>query len=126
MAATPTLTQDISSADRSIFVVTWVLTTANPTGIAFEFPEWADRSFQVGAAGDAFGTATCTIEGSQDGVTFSPMSNAAGATAATFTTAGLKQIIELPRYMRPNLTAVGVAASITCIMLARRANPNRT
>jgi len=126
MAVDPTVTRSVGEYDMTEYQVTWVLLTANPAGTAFQYPEFADRTFQVGAAGDVFGGATVTIEGSHDGVTFSPLSNAAGGAAATFAAAGMKTIVELPRFMRPNLTVVGVGASITCILLARRATPSRT
>ena len=124
--AIPIYTGRISYQDGSVAQWTWTLTTADPNGVAIEMPEWADRNFQVGISTDTFGSATCSIQGSNDGITFSTLSNAAGATTATFTAAGFKTIIELPRFMRPSLTAVGVGATITCILVARRANPLRT
>ena len=123
MPITPTSTGALSTYDGSLFQWTWVLTTAVPDGLPIEWTEWADRTTQ---ATGTFGGATCAIEGSNDNVNWFTLSNAAGATAATFTAAGVKTIIELPRYMRPNLTVVGVGATITVILVARRANPLRT
>ncbi len=123
MAVDPTVSRDLSNGDGSVVLASWSLTTANPTGTGLEWTEWADRTFQVAGT---FGGATLTLEGSNDGTNWATLSNAAGGTAATFTTAGIKTVIELPRYVRPNLTTVGVGATLTATLVARRANPMRT
>lgn len=101
----------------------WPITTANPDGTPIEWVQWADRCF---TASGTWGGATLTIQGSNDGVVWLPLSNAAGGTAATFTADGLKSIIELPRYVRPNLTVAGAGATVTVTLLARRQQPLRT
>ncbi len=115
-----------SDGDVSVKRVVWVLTTANTDGAPLEFTEWADRTFQFGNSGDTLGGAVGAVEGSNDGVTWYTLSNAAGATPATFSAFGIKTIIELPQFMRPNLTTPGAGASITVTLIARRANPLRT
>lgn len=111
--------------DRSIMVVTWVLTTADPTGDAYQIPEWIDKTW---SATGTFGGATVEVQGSNTlpDADFIVMSNAAGGAILTFTALGCKTMIEGPRYVRPKLTTVGAGASITVTLCARRANPMRT
>lgn len=117
---TPLFQRDIQPNDGSVILVSWALTTADFDGARVEWTQWSDRCFQ--AAG-TFGGATVTIEGSNNGTIWFPLSNAAGGATATFTVDGGKQIIELPRFVRPNLTVVGAGATITVTLLARRQQP---
>lgn len=123
MPITPTIVQNIGEYDRSLYQATWVLVTATPDGIPVEIPEWADRTFQ--AIGFAASGAVCQFEGSNDNVNWFALHNAAGALTASLNANGLMTVIELPRWMRPNLSTPGTAASVTVILLARRANPMR-
>lgn len=118
---TPTLTR-VGDQDDAAILLSWALTTANTDGAPMEWTQWADRCFQ---AVGTWGGATLTIQGSNDGTNWFTLSNAAGATAATFTADGGKAIIELPRYVRPNLTTPGTGATVTVSLLARRAQPLR-
>lgn len=118
-----TITRDIAGRDNSVVLCTWPLLTANPDGTPFEMPEYADRTWQ---ATGTFGGATLAFQGSNDGTNWFPLSNAAGGSAATLTAAGGVATIELPRYVRPNLTTAGTGATITVTLLARRATPMRT
>lgn len=118
---TPTLSK-VGDQDDSAVLLAWSLTTANTDGAPLEWTQWADRCFQ---AVGTWGGATLTIEGSNDGTNWAPLSNAAGGTAATFTANGAKTIIELPRYVRPNLTTPGSGATVAVTLLARRAQPLR-
>ena len=124
MPASPVFIRDIQPNDGSTILLTWTLTTAVPDGVPLEWGQWADRYVQ--AVGSPWGAATASMEGSNDGVNWSPLSNAAGGAAATFAANGGKTLIEVPRYMRPNLTAVGVGANVQVILFARRAQPLRT
>ena len=126
MAVTPVPTNGLGSGDGSIIVYTWTLTTADPTGLGVEIPEWADRTVHfIGT----WGGATAAFQGSNrdtDGEYFN-LSNAAGAAAITKTAdAAPVAVVELPRFVRPKLTTVGAGATIVCTLLLRRANPMRT
>ena len=121
---TPTLNNDIGSGDGSVRLFTWAMVTASVEGLAFEMTEYADVCFQC--IGTNWGGATVALQGSNDGVTYFPLSNAAGAAAATFSADGGKTVIERPRYMRPYLTTAGTAAVISVTACIRRANPLRT
>src|SRR5574343_892698 len=100
---TPTVAQ-VGPQDGSTVLFTWALTTANTDGYMIEWAEYADRCVQ---ASGTWGGATLTAQGSNDGSTWFTLSNAAGGTAATWTADGGKQLLEVPRYMRPNLTTAG-------------------
>lgn len=126
MAVTPTFNNSAGQEDGSIKIVTWALTTADPTGVGVEIPEWADRTIQFTGT---WGGATAAFQGSNidtDGL-YGNLSNAAGAAAITKTADGAPiAVIELPRYVRPKLTTVGAGASVTATLMLRRANPMRT
>jgi hypothetical protein len=121
--ANPTPNMDVAGDGGSVLLFVWTLTSANADGAPVEMPPWADRCWQ------AFGTwggATLSLEGSNDGVNWFVLSNAAAGTAATQTANGGKQTIEAPRYTRPNLTVPGAGASVTVSLLLRRNQPMRT
>lgn len=120
---TPTVNNDVGSGDGSAKTFSWSLTSTNTDGAPIEWVEWADRTF---TATGTWGGATLTIEGSGDGTTWVALNNAAGGAAATATANKAMAIIEIPRYVRPNLTTAGVGAAVTVILTARRANPLRS
>lgn len=108
--------------DGSVMQVVWAdLTNTDADGAAVEWCQWADRCVQVTGT---FGGATLTIQGSNDGTNWATLNNAQG-TAATFTAAGLKQIVELPRYVRPLLSG-GSGSTLAVSLIMRRAQPLRT
>lgn len=113
----------IGSADSSAILVTWNLTTADHTGAALEMPEWADRTMQ--AYGTTWGGATLAIEGSNDGVNWVSLKSVADVTAIALTADGMALLLELPRYIRPRLTAVGVGAVVAVTIAIRRPTPMR-
>lgn len=120
--ANPTYVGDISG-DNSVICYEWALTTADPTGTGIGQVNYADRTF---VAWGTWGGATLTIEGSNDGTTWVALSNAGSASRATATADAAITIVELTRYVRPKLTTVGVGATITVSLAARRATPMRT
>lgn len=122
-AQAPTLNNDVGAGDRSTVLWTWTITTANTDGVAVEYSEYADKTWQ---AVGTWGGATLTLQGSNDGTNWFSLTNAAGGTAATFTADGGKAVIETPRYVRPSLTVVGVGASVVVTLCARRHTPMRT
>lgn len=127
MSVTPTFINTIGDEDRSVYMVSWVLTTANPDGLPIQFPEYADRTWHGLFTGDAAGGATWRVEGSNNGIDWLPVKNAANG-ANNIEGVGVTAMgtaIENPRYMRPNLSVVGAGASITVSCCVRRANPVR-
>lgn len=115
---------EIGDKDGSSKLISWTGgATADGAGAGIELPEWADNCVQIIGT---IGGATITIEGSNDGSNWATLNNAQGA-ALSFTslTGALKQIVERPRYIRPNITG-GAASGIGVYLVMRRATPMRT
>ncbi len=121
MPITPTFAQ-VGEGDGSYALFTWALVTATPDGSPLEFLQMAECCIQ---ATGTFGGATVTWQGSNDGTNWFTCTNVAGSTAASLTAAGGMQIIERPRYYRPNLTVVGAGATITLTAMLRRNQQGR-
>ena len=118
-----TSTTEVSTGDGSVILYTWPLTTADPIGSSIQVVEWADRTWQFTGT---FGGATAQLQGSNDNTNWFNLSNAAGGAAVSLTAAGGAATIELPRYVRPNLTTPGAGAVVSATLCARRAQPLRT
>lgn len=125
MATIPyTYTADPGSNDDSIAIYSWpLLTTTDTTGAPIGIVAFADRCVQVTGTFGSGGS--ISVQGSNDGTNYAILKNAQG-TAVTFTAAGIQQVVELPRYMRPIVTAGDGTTSLTATLVARRANPLRT
>ena len=121
--AAAAFSNDVGARDGSVVQFTWALTSTNTDGGLIKFPEWADVCFTFTGT---WGGATAAVEGSNDGTTWLPLSNAAGGAAATATANKAMTVIERPLYMRPNLTTAGGGAVLTAIATLRRAQPLRT
>jgi len=109
--------------DNSNLLITWTLLTASPDGLPVEFYQWADVCWQ---GTGTWGGATLSFEGSNDNTNWFPLSNAAGGAAATLTANGGKATIERARYLRPNLSVVGVGATVVVTLVLRRQQPLRS
>lgn len=99
-------------------LITWVLTTADHTGDAVVgLEDYADMTVQVLGT---FGGATVTLEGSLDGgTTYAPLTDPQGNAIAK-TSAALEGVSEAVPRFRARLSVVGVGATITCIVYARK------
>lgn len=110
--------------DKSFIKCTWILTTADPTGVQIACPEFNEKVWTIGnAAGDAFGGATCALQGiNKSGDTLVTLNKVAGGTAATATAAAAITTVENTLFVAPVLTVVGAGATVTVTMVARRSN----
>lgn len=90
-------------------LVSWTPVATGDTGVPVENYSFSDRSVQVTGT---FGGATCTIEGSNDGVNYATLTDNAGV-ALTFTSTGLRQVLQITRYIRPSVTAGAGSLTIT-------------
>jgi hypothetical protein len=113
--ASPT-TLDING-DRSVMMITYTLTTADHTGDAVAWCDWADRS--VTFTSSAWGGATAALEGSNDGTTWVPLTDPQG-TAITRTANGIEAAVELTRFVRAKLTTAGTGATVTASIIMRK------
>jgi len=104
-------TKVIGFAERAT-LFTWAALLTGNTGAPVEKPTFSDRSVQVAGT---FGGATCTIQGSNNGADWVTLTDPAGV-ALTFTSTGLKQILQVTKYIRPSITG-GAAASIDVSLL---------
>lgn len=94
----------------------WSFDGTSQTGATVEGASLSDRSIQASGAG--FGGSTLTIEGSNDGTNWVTLTDTAGS-ALTFTSAGLKQILQVTRYIRAKVTG-GAATAIDATLVAIR------
>ena len=103
-------------------VVTWSgLTQASlDTGDPCEMIGSSDRSVHVRGTFGAGGN--LVIEGSNDGVNYTPLADPQG-TALNFTAEKIESVLELVRYIRPRVTAGDGTTSLVVVMLLR--NPRR-
>lgn len=102
--------------------VTWLAIPNANEGYALEMPASADRSVQIDGTFGAGGSVS--IQGSNDGATFYTLNDAQGA-ALTFTSAGLKQIVEVTRYIKPVVTAGDGTTALNVSMLIRNVKTAR-
>lgn len=116
MAVSPTVER--LTSEPEVIQVTWVLTTADPTGVAVDFPQHRDRNWEFSGT---WGGATAAAQGANTNTDslFGAVSNANGGLAITATADGVtKNQLESCRFVRPKLTTVGVGASITVVLIA--------
>lgn len=120
MATPSPTTTNVSTNDDSVKLHTWTLTTADTTGVAVEFPMYADLCWH---AIGTWGGATAAIQGSNrdTDAEYGALTNASGGAAITWTADGApKQSIERPRFVRPKLTTPGSGATVVVTLLARK------
>lgn len=103
--------------DDGVQLVTWTGLLNGDDGAPVELPTHSDRSAQVTGTFGAGGS--ISLEGSNDGTNYVVLSTPASV-AITLTSAGLKAVLELPRYIRPRVTAGDGTTSLTATLLLRR------
>lgn len=113
---TPTKDHSISS-DGTVQQWTWSALANGDTGHPVEWIQFADRCVSVTGTFGAGGT--LVIQGSNDNTNWFTLNNAQSA-ALSFTASGLKQVVELPRYIRPSVTAGDGTTSLDVILVMRR------
>lgn len=112
----PTMT-DISPSGRAR-LVTWAALANGDDGAQVDWIDFADRCFQVTGTFGAGGS--CTVQGSNDGTNWASLTDSQG-NALTFTAQKIEQAMELPRYVRPNVTAGDGTTSLTITLCMRKA-----
>jgi hypothetical protein len=105
--------------DDGVQLVTWTGLLNGDDGAPVELPTHSDRSIQVVGTFGVGGTAV--LEGSNNGTDWAPLSTPASV-ALSLTAPGLKAVLELPRYVRPRVTAGDGTTSLAATLLVRR-NP---
>lgn len=99
-----------------VAVTTWSPLQADDDGVPVRLAVYSDRSIQVTGT---FGGASVTIGGSNDGITYHALSSTDGQ-ALTLTAAALKQIVELPIWIKPRIFGGDGTTNLTVILSGRR------
>jgi len=95
--------------------ISWLSMAAGDTGEVHSSANHADRSVQ---AVGTFSGGTLSFEGSNDGVNWATLTNLQGDPIA-FVAAGLQQISELTRYVRPS-RAGGTGSNIDVYFIGKQ------
>lgn len=107
-------TVQFSSTRDGAIVVTWAAMAGTDDGAPFRLPCSADLTFQVAGT---FGGATCALQSSNNGSTWHPLTQSAGTSSMSYTTAACHTSNETPLFVRPNITG-GTGSSITVTLAA--------
>ena len=117
----PIINRQIDPDNGTVIKATWnTLNNGNNVGVAIKMPQHADRAIEFRGTFDG---STVVLEGSNGGSAYYTLTNPAG-TALSFTAAGLKQIVEGPLFIRPNVISnVNTNTAIVADLIMRRNNP---
>lgn len=111
----PTITQLPGFKDNT-HLITWASLHNGDTGAPIEMPGSPDRSIQFGGT---FGTGgTIQIEGSNDSTNYLVLTDPQGNNISK-TAAAIEQIVELPRLIRPNVTAGDGTTSLNAYLIMK-------
>ena len=109
MATRNATVTDISPTGKSK-LVTWTGLLNTDDGAPADWVDSSDRCLQVTGTFGAGGSVT--IQGSNDGTNWAPLADPQG-NALVFTSQRIEQALELPRYVRPLVTAGDGTTSLT-------------
>lgn len=99
-----------------VAVTTWANMAQDDDGAPVRLAVFSDRSIQVIGT---FGGASVTIGGSNDGTNYHALTDTSGESLA-LTSATLKQIVELPVYIKPRIFGGNGTTNLTVILAGRR------
>lgn len=108
-----------SSGDPTLITVLWEGLANGDVGasIPINYLHYADRCVQV--VGTFGSGGSVSMKGSNDGSTFATLTTPADA-AVTFTATGLKQLLENPANLRPEVTAGDGTTDLDVYLVMRR------
>lgn len=116
MATVAPVTSFPFETSLDVAVTTWSALLAGDDGEPVRLAVFSDRSVQVSGT---FGGASVTIGGSNDGVTYHALTDTAGD-ALSVTAACLKQIVELPIWIKPRIFGGDGTTNLTVVLAGRR------
>lgn len=116
MATRAATTEYPFETSLDVAVTTWTGLQADDDGEPVRLAVYSDRSIQITGEFDG---ASITIGGSNNGVTYHALTST-DSVILTLTEAALKQIVELPVYLKPRVFGGGAATNLTVIMAGRR------
>jgi hypothetical protein len=119
------------SGDDKVVMLNWILTTADHTGAAAEWCQYADRTITfvgthganiwgAGTAAGNWGGAVAALEGSNDGTVWQQLADVQGTAISTSAANKIETAVELTRFVRPRLTTAGTAAVVACTLVMRK------
>jgi hypothetical protein len=112
-----TITATHAQVSGQVQMITWaaLTNTTSDVGAAVELPYAKKLTVQVIGTFGALGN--LRFQGSNDGTNWHPLNDVTG-THINLTAAGIEAAVELPRYVRPIVTAGDGTTSLTCILCA--------
>lgn len=116
MATKPVTLTELPNAGGNAWVARWTLANGD-VGEAIGMEGWSDRSVQVEGTFGSGGS--CSLKGANDATLYQILRDPASS-ALTFTAAGLKQVLESTRVIRPECTAGDGTTSLTVSVLLTR------
>lgn len=124
MADITPVVKHLSLNDEAVQSINWLLLSqASPNGTPIPAYAYADKTVSIDGTFGASGS--ITLQGSNDGTNWFPITKPAGG-AITFTAAGGAACIENPAFMRPTVTVSDGTTALNCRLVVRRNNPMRT
>lgn len=116
MATRPSVTTFPFETSLDVAVTTWAGMSANDDGEPVRLAVYSDRSIQVSGV---FGGASVTIGGSNDGETYHALTDTQGD-PLTLTAGALKQIIELPVFIKPRVFGGDGSTNLKFVLSGRK------
>lgn len=110
-----TIERNITEAPGDGFVVTWSDMADADVGQALAGYGSPDRCVQVAGTFDG---ATVAVQGSNDGTNWETLRDPLG-NALTFTAEGLRGVLEVPRYVRPEVSGGGASTDVNVVLFVR-------
>ena len=103
--------------DAGWLMVDWSGLLNGDDGAPVQLPAYADRSVQVAGTFGVGGT--IVIEGSNNGTNYVTLRDVLGS-AISLTAADIKTVLDLPRYIRPRVTAGDGTTSLAVTLIVRQ------
>lgn len=116
MATRPAVTTFPFETSLDVAVTTWASMAQDDDGEPVRLAVYSDRSIQVAGT---FGGASVTIGGSNDGETYHALTDTQG-NPLTLTSAALKQIVELPIFLKPRVFGGNGTTNLKVVLSGRR------
>ncbi len=107
----------VQNIEAGVVLCTWSnIDSTDDQGDDFDSAAHSDKCVQLTGT---FTATTMLIEGSNDGTNYATLTDPQG-NPLSFTAAGIEQILENPRYVRPRASASGGSTDVTVTIVARK------
>lgn len=109
-AITPTVDRNTAAG---MALVTWTPLANTDTGVPVTLSYAADLTFHITGT---FNGATATLQGSNDGTNWHPLTQRGGTGNMAYTATANHAANEMPAFVRPNITGGGASTSLTVVL----------